>query len=134
MNVAELLLPELKFFASRSSGAGGQHVNKVNTRVELRFNVPGSKLLSAGNKEMILSRIGTRITTDGDLILVSDKTRSQVRNRQDCIERFVMLIGQALVKETIRIPTQPGKLVKEKRLEIKRKKSQKKQNRKKPDL
>jgi len=130
----EKLIPEVVFTASRSSGAGGQHVNKVNTRVELRFNVSESLVLSASEKEMIKARLGPRITSNGEILVVSDKTRSQFRNRTDCTLRFLDLLQVALTPEKLRIATRPGKIVKEKRLEIKKIQSRKKQNRKKPDL
>lgn len=129
-----LLYPELKFNASRSSGAGGQHVNKVNTRVELRFDVANSPILSADQKNILLEKLSARITKDGELIVVSEKTRSQHKNREDCLEKFNDLIVNAFFVEKPRVATRPSYNSIKRRQKIKKLHSLKKQNRKKPDL
>ncbi len=130
----EILYPELKFQASRSSGAGGQNVNKVNTRVELRFNISTSALLREEQKEMLLDKLAPRLTREGELIVVSEKTRSQHRNKEDCLERFNELITDAFTPEKPRISTKPSYRSRIRRIETKKQHSVKKQNRKKPDL
>lgn len=132
--VPEILYPELKFQASRSSGAGGQNVNKVNTRVELRFNISTSALLSEEQKTVLLDKLAPRITREGELIVVSEKTRSQHRNKEDCLERFNELITDAFMVDKPRISTKPSYRSRIRRIETKKQHSVKKQNRKKPDL
>ncbi|MFW5663539.1 MAG: alternative ribosome rescue aminoacyl-tRNA hydrolase ArfB [bacterium] len=132
-SLSEKLLPECTFHTSRSSGAGGQHVNKVNTRVELRFDVSGSELLSLKEKSLLMEKLSNRLTREGKLLIASEKTRSQHRNREDCIERFRWLLFEALRPEKKRIPTRPGRRSREKRLETKKQRSQQKQQRKKPE-
>ena len=129
----ESLYPEVRFQASRSSGAGGQHVNKVNTRVELRFDVAGSGVLSDEQKQLLQEKLFHRITKEGVLIIVSEKSRSQYRNKENCLEKFRELIHGAFIPPKKRLPTRPGYSAKRKRLETKRIQSLKKQQRKRPD-
>jgi ribosome-associated protein len=128
----ELLLSEMKFHMTRSAGPGGQHVNKVNTRVELRFSVKDSQLLDEVKKNKILEILHNRITNRGELLVVSDATRSQLKNKQECIRRFIQLINDALTPETPRVSTRPTLSSKRVRLEAKKRLSSKKQLRKKP--
>ena len=128
------LLSELNFRASRSSGAGGQHVNKVSSRVELRFDVPGSTWLTDVQKSRIQEKLASRITGQGELIVISEKSRSQHQNKEDGIERFLELLNQALKPEKKRVPTRPSKSSRHKRLEKKKQHSLKKEQRRKPDL
>jgi ribosome-associated protein len=128
------LLSELSFRTSRSSGAGGQHVNKVSSRVELRFDVPGSSWLTEVQKSRIQEKLATRITGQGELIVISEKSRSQYQNKEDCIERFLELLNQALKPEKKRVPTRPSKTSRLKRLEKKKQHSMKKDQRRKPDI
>jgi ribosome-associated protein len=135
MNIDPVTLyPEIKFQASRSSGAGGQHVNKVNTRVELRFNVAGSVVLTEDQKSVLMNKLANRITKDGELIIVSEKTRSQYRNKENCIERFDAMILGAFEREKPRVSTKPSYSSRLRRIETKKQHSSKKQNRKKPDV
>lgn len=129
----DILLSECTFQASRSSGAGGQHVNKVNTRVELRWDVQGSDLLTPEEKLVLKEKLAARINKEGELIIVSEKTRSQLRNREDCVERFRAMIFEAFRPVKKRIPTRAGRRSREKRLQLKKKQSEQKQQRKKPD-
>ncbi len=122
---------ELHLSASRSSGPGGQHVNKVSTRMELRFHVPGSLLLTDAEKELILEKLANRINSAGELILVSQTERSQVKNREKVIEKFYTLITRALTLLKKRKQTQPSKASNEERLEEKRQHSEKKERRNK---
>lgn len=124
------LLKELHFKTSRSSGPGGQHVNKVESRVELIFEVQKSSWLDGGQKEIVLLKLKNRISKDGVLRLQCDETRSQVKNKEIVVERFLLLLKNALTPEKERKPTRPGKASKEKRLKDKKKLSDKKDFRK----
>ncbi len=125
-------MPELVFSASRSSGPGGQNVNKVSTKMELRFHVIGSALLSAEEKEMIMEKLGSRINKEGELLLVAQSGRTQLTNKAIVIEKFYALLTRALTLRKKRKPTRPSKAAREKRLEDKRILSQKKEQRTKP--
>ncbi len=127
------LLSEVDYRFSRSSGPGGQSVNKVSTQVELLFNVLDSKLLSDDQKSMILSRLSNRITTAGLLVLRSDETRSQLKNRELVTSRFLIIISEALVPKKKRKPTKPTASSNRRRLSDKKKQSDKKKNRRVDD-
>ena len=119
----------LTFKAVRSSGKGGQHVNKVSTAVELYFDVKNNLLLSEEQKQLIFEKLRNRINTEGQLMVVSQTERSQLANKKKAIERFDSLIIQALKKKPKRIPTKVSKAQKEKRLESKKINSEKKKQR-----
>jgi len=121
---------EMQFSASRSSGAGGQNVNKVNTKVELRFNVMESKLLNESEKQILMEKLVNQINQENELILVSQTERSQLKNKEEVISRFYAIFTKALTPRKKRRPTKPTKASKEKRLEQKRSQSEKKANRK----
>jgi len=121
---------ELVFSASRSSGPGGQHVNKVNTCVELRFNVTASSLLTEIEKQTIIKKLKSVLTSEGEIIIVSQTERSQLRNKENSIEKFNTLLNKALTKRKRRIPTKATKASLIKRLETKRKQAEKKSLRK----
>ena len=123
--------PELTFTASRSSGPGGQNVNKLSTKVELRFNILQSNLLSEEEKGIILEKLSSKINASGELIVVSQNERSQLQNKEKTLERFYTLIAKALTPVRKRKPTRPSRAVKEKRLEDKRLTGEKKERRKK---
>ncbi|MCK9400854.1 MAG: aminoacyl-tRNA hydrolase [Bacteroidales bacterium] len=125
------LSPEFTFTASRSSGPGGQHVNKVSTKVELRFNVIESALLTAEEKEIILTKLANKINSVGELILVAQSDRSQLKNKEKVIEKLYTLLSKALTPVKKRKPTKPSRAAKEKRLEDKRIRAEKKERRKK---
>jgi ribosome-associated protein len=120
---------EFIFSATRSSGPGGQNVNKVNTRIELRFNILTSLLLSEAEKQMIAGKLGKKITGEGDIIIVSQTERSQLENKRIAVEKFYILIAKALTKKKRRIPTSPGAGAIARRLEVKRKRSDIKKSR-----
>lgn len=122
-------LPELQFSASRSGGAGGQNVNKVNTKVELRFGIETSNLLTNEEKMLLLSKLTSKLTQDGVLIIVSQTERTQLRNKEQCIARFYNLIEGALKVPKRRKPTNPTAASKERRLEDKKKTSEIKKRR-----
>ena len=122
---------ELSFDFSRSGGPGGQNVNKVNTRVMLRFDVAGSPSLSDWQRGRIRSRLATRITKDGVLVLASQRHRTQSANRQATIERFAELLDEALKRRRIRRKTKPSRASVERRLDAKKRHSRRKQARSK---
>lgn len=122
---------EFQFSASRSGGPGGQNVNKVSSKVELRFNVLNSLLLDDKEKLIIHEKLGSRINNNGELIMVSQSERSQLKNKEKVVERFYLLLNKALTPKKPRRPTFPTKGSKEKRLESKRIQSVIKEYRKK---
>lgn len=128
------LIKELKFKAIRSSGAGGQHVNKVSSKIELTFNLANSNGLSEKQKETLFKKLANRLTKGNILILFSDETRSQHRNKELVIKRFLALIKQGLQKPKIRRATKPTKASVKRKAENKRKTSLKKSLRKKPSI
>ncbi|QFZ55995.1 aminoacyl-tRNA hydrolase [Oceanihabitans sp. IOP_32] len=130
----EALLQEVKFKAIRSSGAGGQHVNKVSSKIELTFNVLKSIALSDRQKERLQQKLQHRLTKDGVLILQCDESRSQHKNKDLVIKRFFDVISKSLAVPKKRIPTKIPKSVIRKRLKYKRNLSEKKSRRRKPDL
>lgn len=130
----EKLISELSFKAVRSSGSGGQHVNKVATKIELNFNVVDSSVLNDDEKALLLKNLNTRLTKKGVLILYCSESRSQSKNKQIVIKRFFNLITEALKVKKKRILTNKPKSVEKKRLQSKRQNAEKKASRKKPDL
>lgn len=111
---------EFQFSASRSGGPGGQNVNKVSSKVELRFNVLKSDLLDEREKQIIQEKLGSRINNDGELIMVSQSERSQLKNKEKVVDRFYLLLNKVLTPKKPRRPTSPTKGSIEKRLESKR--------------
>lgn len=105
----EGLKKEISFRTSRSSGAGGQHVNKVSTRVELLFDVEGSSVLSEEEKVIIKDKLTARISKDGILTVACEETRSQSRNKEIAFEKFIGLIEDALKPLKKRVPTKRSK-------------------------
>ena len=128
------LISELIFKAVRSSGSGGQHVNKVATKVILYYDVTNSKHLTEEEKIKVQSFLSNRINKEGVLVLSSDQSRSQLKNKTTVIRRFLNLIEQSLKEEKERKKTKIPLAVKRKRLENKRKDSEKKANRRPPKL
>ncbi|HEX9730508.1 MAG TPA: alternative ribosome rescue aminoacyl-tRNA hydrolase ArfB [Thermoanaerobaculia bacterium] len=120
---------ELDFAASRSAGPGGQNVNKVETRMTLRFDLEASTSLSPEHKERIRERLSTRISKAGVLAVSSQRHRTQAANRDAARERFVELVREALEEEAQRRPTRTPRRVHKRRLEGKRRRGRLKQNR-----
>ena len=125
---------EFEYITSRSSGAGGQHVNKTNSKVELRFNIRDSILLNNDEKELLLKNLAGRINKESILQIVSQKSRSQLKNKKTCIKRFYELLNAAL-----KIPKERKKAKRSyksilKRLDNKKRQSEKKDRRKKDYL
>jgi len=122
-------LSELRFRFSRSSGPGGQHVQKSSTRVELLFDVRNSPNLGKEHKERLLARLGGKIDSAGVLHLVSQSERSQWRNREEVIARFQDLLQRVLAPRKRRHATRPSTAAKERRLREKRRRSEIKKGR-----
>lgn len=125
----ELLNKEVNYKTSRSGGAGGQNVNKVSTKVDLFFDLNNSEVFSEKQKQIILVKLANRINNDGVLHLQCDETRSQLKNKELVFKRLVDLIFKALVPIKKRKATKPSKAAVKKRLDTKKKQSEKKQNR-----
>lgn len=126
------ILSELEFNFSKSSGPGGQHVNKVNTKVGLRFDIFGSKILNEEQKELLLEKLSNKLTKDGVLVLSSQEARSQLLNKELVIEKLDKLLQLAFTVKKKRRPTKPTKASNRKRLDSKKHHAQKKANRQKP--
>lgn len=111
---------ELRYLTSRSSGPGGQNVNKVNTKVELRFDVRGSASLNDEEKELILVRLKNRITSGGELVITSQTERTQSGNKAKVLSSFYKLIASALTIKPFRKATGPTKASRTERLKSKK--------------
>ena len=130
----EKLLSEVSLKAIRSSGSGGQHVNKVATKIELQFDVANALELNEDEKALIIKNLNSKLTKNDILILQCSESRSQFKNKQLVKERFLTLIKDALIIQKKRIPTKISKSAKRKRLKNKKQNAEKKEHRKKPDL
>ena len=128
------LLSELHFKMARSSGSGGQHVNKVATKVVLSFNLYDSLGLTEDEKTLLKTRLASRLTSNGQLQLHCGETRSQVRNKRLVSQRFFNLLQQGLKTEKTRKATRIPRAVKQKRSEDKKRQSQKKADRRPPQI
>ena len=130
----EKIISEVTFKAVRSSGAGGQNVNKVSSKVVLTFDLNASQSLSEEEKELISHKLKSKLTLENILILNCDEDRSQLKNKEIVTKRFLEIITKALIIPKTRKPTKIPRSVIEKRLKNKASNSEIKQNRKKPDL
>ena len=124
---------ELRFQFARSAGAGGQNVNKVNSKAILRFAVAASPGLPPDVRERFLRRFARRITLEGDLILTSQRSRDQRRNVEDCLDKLTAMLAQVADAPAPRRPTRPGRGSTERRLREKRTRSAVKSQRRRPD-
>ena len=123
---ADLLAPELEFTTSRSSGPGGQNVNKVNSKVTLRWNVRDSALLTAEEKELLLRKLAASLTTEGSLLITAQDKRSQLQNKEEVLLKLERVLKQAFAKKKKRKATKPSKSSVRSRLDKKKKHSDKK--------
>ncbi|RZS97593.1 alternative ribosome rescue aminoacyl-tRNA hydrolase ArfB [Cecembia calidifontis] len=124
-----LLLPEVEFKMSRSSGPGGQHVNKTNTRVSLIFNVGNSAVLDEEEKTILIEKLANKLDNETNLIIHAQEKRSQIQNKEIAIRKFHDLMRKAFERKKIRKVSKPGKAAIEKRLSEKKALSQKKRER-----
>lgn len=124
---------ELTFRATRSGGPGGQHVNKTATRIELTWPLATSPSLSEDQRLRLIERLGHRLDGSGILRLVSDRSRSQLLNREDATDRLVELLRTALTPRKVRKPTKLSKAVKARRLDAKKRHGAKKADRRRRD-
>lgn len=124
---------EFLFTASRSSGPGGQNVNKVSTRVELRFNISASSAFSDEEKNLLFEKLKHKISLSGDLIIRSQRFRSQLKNRLEAVDKVCRLLAHALAVRPERIETKPTLKSVNERLEEKKNRSRIKKMRKEPD-
>ncbi len=122
-------LPEITFQTSRSSGPGGQNVNKVESRVELRWHLTDSQVLTDHQKHLIREKLAGQLTADGYLLVVAQDDRSQLRNKEIALARFHALLVRSLHRPKPRRATQPSKSAVRKRLETKKIQGEKKANR-----
>ena len=130
----EKITSELSFNAVRSSGAGGQNVNKVSSKVVLSFDLAHSQALTDEEKLLVETKLSSRLTTDAVLILNCDEDRSQFRNKEIVTKRFLELIKNALLVPKERKPTKIPKSVIRKRIKDKKNVSEVKKNRRRPNL
>ncbi len=133
MDVA-LLKSELTYKYVRSSGSGGQHVNKVSSKAELYFNLENSSVFDEVEKQKLSESLNNRLNKDGVVVLACDESRSQFRNKAIVTQRFINLIEEGLKEQKKRRPTRIPRSAKRKRLNNKRINSEKKVNRKPPTL
>lgn len=130
----EEIIKELNFKAIRSSGAGGQHVNKTSSKIELTFDLENSFALSEKEKERLRTKLASKLTNENLLIMFCEETRSQHRNKELAIKRFINLIKENLKQPKKRKATKPSRASIQKRLDKKQSNALKKQLRKKPKL
>ncbi|HKZ36237.1 MAG TPA: alternative ribosome rescue aminoacyl-tRNA hydrolase ArfB [Chryseolinea sp.] len=124
---------ELAFSASRSSGPGGQNVNKVNSKITLMFDVVRSEILTAEEKDVMVKKLASQLTKEGVLILMAQDKRSQLENKEAAIQKLDKLLVKAFAKRKVRKATKPSKTAVQKRITNKKQHSQKKQWRQKPE-
>lgn len=130
----ERIICELNFKAIRSSGSGGQHVNKTSSKVELQFSVTGSNGIDEEEKSSLIENLASKLTNDHRLILQCGETRSQHKNKEIVIQRFFSMLEGALEEDPERIKTKVPRSARKMRLKNKRIRSEKKSNRRPPDI
>lgn len=130
----EQLISELQFKAIRSSGPGGQHVNKVSSKIELSYKLDKTLALTDEEKDLISTKLVNRINKDNILILQCDESRSQIKNKGLVVKRLIAMLEAALVVPKPRKRVKPSKAMKETRLNNKRHQSLKKESRRRPEL
>ncbi len=130
----ELLQNELEFSAVRSGGPGGQHANKVSSKVVVLFDIENSKALSENERMMLLDKLSSKLNKKNQMMMTCDESRSQHKNKQIVTDRLMTLLKDALKVSKKRIPTKVGKSEKARRMEAKKKRGLKKSLRQKPKL
>ena len=130
----EEILPALTFKTSRSGGKGGQHVNKVSSKVEVLLNIPAAPFFSDGEKTLLMERLAHRLDTLGNLHVIAQEDRSQLSNKETAIDKLLLILDKALKVEKPRKPTKIPKAVIRKRLDNKHSTALKKEMRKRPRL
>ncbi|RYY19803.1 MAG: aminoacyl-tRNA hydrolase [Cytophagaceae bacterium] len=130
---AAAFLPEITFQTSRSSGPGGQNVNKVESRVELRWHLSDSQIISALQKQLILEKVAGQLTAEGLLLVTAQDDRSQLRNKEIALARFYELLQKSLRRPKPRRATRPSAGAVRQRLEGKKRQGEKKANRRRPE-
>ena len=126
---SQLVASELEFVTSRSSGPGGQNVNKVNTKVTLRWPVVASVILSSEERDTITQKLASRITLEGELVISTQDKRSQLQNKEAALAKLDELLTKAFVKKKKRKATKPSKVAVQKRIESKKRQGEKKKMR-----
>jgi ribosome-associated protein len=124
---------ELSIAFARSGGPGGQNVNKVSSKVDLRWNPTTSAALTTDDRALLLEKLANRLTTEGELIVTSTLTRDQIKNRDDAASKLALIVRSALFRPKARRATKPSKASKRRRVEDKRHRAQIKRNRRGDD-
>ena len=120
---------ELSLAFARSGGPGGQNVNKVSSKVELRWNPRTSAALGEADRALLLERLASKLTTEGELIVTSQASRDQIKNRDDAHDKLVLILRAALHRDKPRRETKPTRASKRRRIEGKRHRAEIKKNR-----
>ncbi len=132
-SILEIPFAELRFKFNRSSGPGGQNVNKLNTRAELQYNFAQSAVLSALQRQRIAKKLSARLNSEGLLIVNSERFRTQGRNREDCLDKLSALLAEAIKPPPPkRRKTKPGRAARARRLAGKKRHSERKKSRRRP--
>lgn len=123
---------ELQYEASKSSGPGGQNVNKVNSKITLRFDILSSDILDEAEKKKLFKKAKNKINNEGEVVIQADNNRSQLKNKEEAVNRFYQILKEVFKQKKKRKPTKPTKASKEKRIKAKKAHSEKKKLRQKP--